>query len=659
MKTQQERLLYCVDRYVKTCMSVFDSTGNYTGPCSNPDSRDRMRAAILLLDHGGEQELLLAERFMLEQFTVGGEDFTLLSLEENLIDARRAQTRDWNIFPSNDAGYVLAAHAKRLRTPVLDKLARIARRNFSRYAGSAQQDYLPHGYNDNMPSHAACGLILGGESLDDSQAVEDGVYRLELFAEHLSRRGLASEYSSGNYLPLTIAHIARIVEHAKDPKISELARKIEEHLWADVVLHHHIPSGRNAAAQSRAYTWNSVGHADSMSCALWIAAGFPIAWNPFDALLQPRAGQVVHFGGDPWKTMSDVSTVLVKFHLPEYLLAALESRTYPYQVVGTTEAGGENGGEIVTTSWQTPDYTLSSSSGGYLDESSDEMFNTTFNRVKNPADFTGTGTLYSRMLLNDAVPGEATGVPGGENSHCRNRSLRRGVQRENLLLHVSRAHAIKDVESISLMRTAVILPAHFGGAEECWLGAQRVNNFTAQSENAAPVFLNMGRAYLALYPLALTNYGRKALIRIEQVNCYQMISYINYEGKARDFTRREMQETFNGFVCEISGPEEAGSFEQFREKWTLGCVEDWWFFGNRRTRWTHNGHELAINWLTERNVLRSRTVDGRIPESPQLAATGFNTGLLPFIAKPYLLGAKGLGDRSLDVAWQPDYRWQR
>ncbi len=655
--TQAERLEACLALFVPACLSRLDAQGGYVGGDSPPDDRDRMRWAVALLMHGGEQGCELAGKLILQVFSGGGTDYTLLPLEGNLTDARRAITRDWNMFHSNDAAYVLAVHRARLSAAVQAKLERIVRRNSSRYAGSAQPDYLPHGYNDNMPAHAASGLILGGQALGDEQAVADGVYRLELFAEILSRRGKVSEYSSGTYLPLTLCSIAKIAEYAEDPEVRALALAIEAQVWADVMLHYHVGTGRNAAAQSRAYTWNSVGHVDTLACIRWIAYGVPEAYNPFAYALEPVAGQVYHHEGRAWKSLGGIVSALAPYHPPAYLAEALAARTYPYQVTASSENGGSYGGDVGSTSWHMPAYALASSTTGYHTGKQSEVFYAVYRRSRQVQDFRQTGSVYTRFLVNDDEPGKP-GTYGCEADLCPNSGVMRAVQREGRVMLLSRGSTGKTSLPCHRIRQAVILPAHFFAVQACWLGEQPVTDFQAESEAAVPVFLDLGQAYLALYPLTMTNHGRKALIRLERINAYQIISFVNYEGPTKTFDATAFQETFNGFVAQISGPDESGSFTAFRKSWYPGIREDWWFFGNRRSRWIVDGHELAMNWATERDVLRSITVDGRDIERTPLRATGFDTQHLPLLNQPYRPLARPLPYKTLSMAWNPAAHWQ-
>jgi hypothetical protein len=643
-------------------MKYYDDEGNYNGPVEL-DERDRMRTACNLLDHGGEKELKLAEKLINTVFVKDGKDLTELSLEDNFLKnaASGAQTMDWNIFQSNYASKALAMHADRVSPKIKARLERMTIRNFSRYAGSAQGDYFPRGYNDNMPAEGMAGLILGGEFLKNEQAVQDGLYHLELFAEQLSRCGMIAEHSSGTYLPLTIAALAEIAEHSQNPDTRELALKIEVQLWADVVMFYHLKTGKFANASTRSYTVNSVGHVDSLAVVMWLASGYPHNYCPVDFAYPGKENQVTHFSGDRWKTFCGRANLHAPFHFPEYLHEVLKKRKYPFNVSATSECEGLEGEKIISRGWQMPNCAMATATSPFLDGSQSESFYLAYANKDKPVDFADSGVIYTRYLFNDTVPGElAEGPLKGESNLLRNRGVVRAVQDNGTAMVVSRAwnapsvigNKKDELFSISKLAQVIIIPQHFFELEECRIGDEKVTEFPAESVDATPVFLNLGRAYAVFYPLTLTKLARKAAVRIEKVNRYLTISFINYEGEEKDFSIEDLHEVFNGFSCDLKDAEEAGSFDEFCKSWDKGQIEDWWFSNCRRTRIRKNNTELAISWITPTNRLKFVTINGRQIEQAPFKASGFDEKLLPLLAEPYT-DVRFSPPDALDVAWWP------
>jgi hypothetical protein len=677
LKTCSERKKYVIDIFGDTALTLYSPDGKFNKPehglYAFPYERDKMRVAMILLEYGGEVARKTSEALILQSFMKDNNDLTLLSLEDNFDkDANPGyQCSDWNIFISNYASKILAKHTEILSEAVVEKLKRITFRNFSRFAGSAEADYLPHGYNDNMPAEAMAGLILGGEALGNQDAINDGLLRLEMFAEMLSRRGSISEHSSGTYTPLTIAAVSDIAEYSKSPKIRELALKVEAHLWTEITLFYHINSGKHAGPASRSYLVNSLGHIDGRMIAFWVASGYPKHFNPSNFILDLKENQVVHFKGDPWGAFGDIITGLSSFHFPEYLLKDLEERKYPRSVRCTTEYGGEDGGCSIATVWQMPEYSLASSTSSFGSGDHSESLYIAYCRKNVPVDFGDAGVIYSRYLYNDEAPGIYTGIKGKETGLLRNRGLTRVLQKDGTALLVSQAYnsSIKQnllqgrdisCKKISKLRQAIIVPLHFFDIQECFIGNKKITEFPSYSTTAKPVFLNLGRAYLAFNPFVLTEMKRNKLIYIERFNRYLTISFINYEGPERNFSEQELKEIFNGFSVDISGPDFNNSFSEFRKKWRSGRLEDLWFSGCRHTRLKRPNLDLIINWITENNRIRSMVIDGQVidMESP-LKASDFNEYNLPFIGKPYHPMNHFIPNDSLNIPWYPHLKWQR
>ncbi|MHB9132854.1 MAG: hypothetical protein ACYDBB_17435 [Armatimonadota bacterium] len=665
---QAERRQQLIGKFCRHAMEYFSLDGTFHGPYTTPDERDWFWIASMLLDHGGAAEQGLAETLLRNSFGGPDGDYTKLSLEENIVDIQRAEVRDWNIFQSNIGTVMLARHGNRLPEDLQAKLGRLARRNCSRYAGSAQADYFFHGANDNMPAHATSGLILAGQYIGDAQAIKDGMYRLHMFKELLSRRGLCSEFSSGTYSALTIGAMADLVELAEDPAVREIALQIEQQLWADIVCHYHPGSGKNAGPQTRAYTVNTIEHLDSIMLLLWTVTGEPAFIDPMRDIITVQPKQVVHGDGDAFKTaVEHIHGMTPTFHFPEHLAPLLEAREYPFRFYGSAEHmyGGNpdvGGRAAFSTVYQTADYALATSDHGFMSGNQSERIRIAYRRVAEPQSFHDTGVLHARYLYNDEVPGTLAHLENcapGEKGLLYERSLARTLQHDNIALVVSRGqnHSVPAPAPFHRLRQTVILPAHYHDIEDAYIGETRVDDFTGAAADYQPVFLNLGRMYLALFPLAMTDHGRTDLIRLEKVGNYRMISFFNYEGPAREFDAATLQETFNGFIAQVSGPEEAGSFDAFRANWSLDLVEDYWLANNRRTRVVFHGTELLLNWSALSDTVRAETINGQAPRHERLWATGLDIAQFPLLTGPYT-PMPVLHYDNLEIAWYPELHWQ-
>jgi hypothetical protein len=484
----------------------------------------------------------------------------------------------------------------------------------------------------------------------------------------LSRRGLCSEYASGTYTPLTLHGMAEIAEMSADPALRAMALQIEQQLWADVVCHYHPGSGKNSGAQTRAYTVNTMQHLDCIMLLLWMVTGEPSYCDGVRDIITLQPKQITHFEGDAFKTACGLLYAMTPtYHFPTQLIPLLAARSYPFRFFGSAEqmyAGhGDVGGRAAySTVYQTADYALATSDHGFMSGNQSEKVRIAYRRVPEPQSFQETGILYARYLYNNEQPGEMVQreqCAPGEVGLLPDRALVRTLQHDDVALYVSRAenHAALPTE-FSSMRQTVILPAHYHDVAAAYIGDTRVDDFTGASASAAPVFLDLGQLYLALYPLAMTDHGRRDLIRLERVGDYRTISFFNYEGPARAFDQATLRETFNGFLVQVSGPAEAGSFAAFRAAWSIELLEDWWMSGNRRTRVITRGHELLLNWSALSDTLRTETIDGREPRRERLWATGLDLAAFPLLAGPYAPMPDVVQYDDLGVFIYPQNRWQ-
>jgi len=646
-------------------MSVYDAEGRFhpdTPQRHMPDERDRCRTAVALLAHGGKAERALAEVLLRDVFVRDGVDLTQRDWRANFLPDAPAgsQTPDWNIFQSNNCCKILAAYADRVSTETREKLERIARRNAQRYAGSAQADYLPRGYNDNMPAGAACGLILGGEAVGDPQAVDDGAYRLELFAEQLSRCGLIAEHTSGAYTPITIAELADIANYSQDADIRKLARDTEARLWADLLMFYHPPTGHLAGAATRAYRTNSLGHMDSAQCVIWVATGMPEGDCPFDMIMDMHPGQETVHSSDPWFLYTNTIILMAEYHCPPELIEAARDRTYPFTSHATAEHSGPSTERSVAQITQQPRFALGTRTAPFLDGKQSDVLKLVFAGRDPVRDITDTGAGVARFLINDLSPGDPELVRTDNILAGGNLGLMRAVQHKGLALLLSRAGRRKTDPGTwagcTAIRQSFCIGTHFLETPEIRVGGERVASLPFESGEDATVCLDLAGVYVALFPLTLTRLDRHIALRVALDHGMLTVSFYNYAGPPHDFTPDELATVFNGFAMELVDPAKHDSFEAFARSWRLDAIEDWWFEDTRRTRVRKDDRELMMLWQTTHNRLKAATINGRPMPQDMFRASGFDASTLPFMDQPRTVQRFSPPADSLDIAWYPDMK---
>jgi hypothetical protein len=120
-------------------------------------------------------------------------------------------------------------------------------------------------------------------------------------------------------------------------------------------------------------------------------------------------------------------------------------------------------------------------------------------------------------------------------------------------------------------------------------------NLPYKSESPEPVFLEDDFFYAALLPLKVTNHGRNEGLRIEETNGFLAINFINYEGPAKHFSRRELLLTENGFVAEVGGKMDSGSFGAFRQSIAGGVISDEMRSDQRTVTYKRTGVALSLS----------------------------------------------------------------
>jgi len=202
--TQAARRLQIFEMGGVLASQCFDQNGHWILPGNSPDARERIWLCFALMC-GGPNDKQLANAILADT-----------KFQQHVPARSEAEkVHPFDIFVSNHAVQMLVLHADKLTEPVRLKIESWAKLALNDYPGDRQADYQFHGYNDNMPSKACMGMILGGEYFKDSAAVEHGLWSLRQLRDMLTRRGLISEYNSPTYSPVTLAGLIEVAKYAR------------------------------------------------------------------------------------------------------------------------------------------------------------------------------------------------------------------------------------------------------------------------------------------------------------------------------------------------------------------------------------------------------------------------------------------------------------
>ena len=610
---------------VKFCRRWFDESGCWREDSEPaPDTRATLWLCFGLLGGGTEGEA--QANAILSRLEFHHHHPTRCEEEEK---------SDFEIFVTNHAMQMLVTHGRKLHAHVREKLEKWARPVLRDYAGDRQCDYQFHGANDNMPTKATLGMILGGEYFGDQEAVEHGLWNLRQLRDLLTRRGLLSEYTSPTYSPLSIINLTEIALHAKNAEARELASQCTERIWADVIGHFHSPTGMMGGPYSRAYQLDSTGHISTVACLLWVALGNMTSFNPIEEISREPIRLVHHHDDRPTQLGIFAWVSSCAAVPPQYLLQWLESRAYPFRLKASAERYARS--EVNTTFYCEEDFAVGTAEGDSWCELQSEMYFLQFRRHAPMRGIEDLRTAYCRYLSNDQHPRNDK-----EGHLLKPHGTVHTVQEGRVALVLSRPSLTLANTDVQSLRFSLILPTHFGEIERIEI-------------RDGYVFIEDGTLRLGLRGLNMTDWGRKAAVRLEKFPDYQVVSFYNYEGETKRFTEEQMGCTLNGFVSVI-GVKSEESWQAFCERVMAVEVLDYYYSDCRVVRCKAGETILGMSYTVNVDRVRYATINGRLADRPVWEADGMPAERLPFLANPQPNSLE-LPYKHLRVVWAPDSLW--
>jgi len=621
---------------------VFHDDGRFALPGKEPHLVASLWIAFALFE-GGPADRALAEAMLLR-----GELSTHIpprSPEE------AATSSQFDIFCSNHTIQLLHMHGERLSAKLRRKLEQWGRWALRDFSGDRQCDYQFQGYNDNMPAKATLGMILGGEYFGDNEAVEHGLWNLRQLRDMLTRRGMISEYSSPTYTPLTLTNLTLVARRARHAEARELAGRCVERIWSDFLGHIHPPTGLfPGGPSSRSYTADSVGHLSAANMMLWLALGDTVFLNPVKELHREPERLVLHAGADLTYSISKMAWYAAcEFSPPAHLLEWMQKRSYPFHIRATAERGDmgdASTGEVLTTQHQEEDFALGTVEGETNNQAEPLYLN--YRRRASASDPEHVRVVYTRYLIDKQVPGErvegASGPFSGESGYLFNYGRSHTVQKDRIAMLLQRPQMLLAGKPVTSLRTAVIIPAHFGPVKKI-------------EHRDGHVFIQDGPIHLALRPMNGTDWGREESVRVEFVNRYHMISFFNYEGPPRAFNEEELGRTLNGVIAVVSLQREE-RYEDFCRRVTSAQLVDYYCFFARTTRYRLGDTEFGFSYAVQFDRVRHATINGKPVPRPIWDADGLPSERLPFLNGRPQLNKMEIPYKHLRVIWDTKRPWQ-
>jgi hypothetical protein len=501
------------------------------------------------------------------------------------------------------------------------------------------------GYNDNFPSMETMFSVLGGELLDEAPSFRRGMEGLERCLDLLERRGLLSEYTSTTYSPVSLLCYAGIAEYARDKRAAAMGLEVERRIWQDLALHFHAPTNILAGPHARAYGADSGGHPHLLHMTLYHVFGNEIWMNPVRYFFpEGTPKQIIHVS-IPFMQASVAWLASGTYHPDAGIHRLLFAKKFPFRVAATAEEGSYPmpvkvrspeptspftdsselfeyaAAEIVSRTYMTKDFALGTSSGQAHRYQSDAFF-VNFRRAQAPAQLADVSTIFCRYSTDDHWPGRPSTnprIPGdepntdlfAEEGRCH------AVQKDTtaLVLYQSKGELL---DSFKSLRLTLVVPVMYRPLRGIWCGGQRVESLPFTAQDPQTIWLEDDFLLASFRPLPASDVGRPYAVLIQEINGYLTISFLNYQGEPKRFSRKELLMTRNGFVAELSSPL-TESLAAFRQRLAAATVRDELAATDQRTvDYRRPGVRLSLSHSLYYDGLKFAAIDGKQQPGPNL-----------------------------------------
>ncbi len=326
---------------------------------------------------------------------------------------------------------------------------------------------------------------LGGELLGDAEIAARGYRKLVMWMALTDSEGIPFEYNSPTYTAVIIRALQRLVELTRDPGTRVRARTAAARIGLSVGLHIHKATGRWAGPHSRVYH-------PSVLCETPPEIDLVREWIADGAL-------------------------------PAWIADVLDAGPERFEVTETASAARELG----ITTYQTPNYALGTSVKESSGQSDVSMIHYTRPGAEKP------GVFYTRYLTNDKWLGDFY--------HATDRTKSRNLIEEGRFYGVQeRSSAIglytvpNNLGFIHSAKAALIWVGRTG-VDEIWIGSRRVESLPADAQPGEVIVIGSGGAWMAVLPLAITDLGRDAPIRLVEREDDLVLELYNYLGQSKPF----------------------------------------------------------------------------------------------------------------------------
>jgi hypothetical protein len=326
---------------------------------------------------------------------------------------------------------------------------------------------------------------LGGELLRDHAIAARGYRKLTAWMAFTDSQGIAFEWNSPTYGAVDIRALRLLADMTRDEETRIHARTAAARMGLSTALHIHAATGRWAGPHGRAYHPSVVCETPPEIDLVrgWIADGT----------------------------------------LPAWLTDALDARPASFEISETAHVDREMG----VTTYHSPSFALGTASKEYSGQSDVLMALYVRLGAARP------GVLYTRYLTNDKWLGDFY--------HATDRTKSRNLIEEGQFYGVQsgpRAIALytppRSPGVISSAKACFIFTERWL-VDDIWIGSRRVESLPADAAPGEVIVVGSGSAWIAILPLARTDLGRDAPIRLVEREGDLVLEIYNYLGPKKAF----------------------------------------------------------------------------------------------------------------------------
>lgn len=518
------------------------------------------------------------------------------------------------------------------------------------------------GCNDNYPFMAAGALLGAALRYKRKDYLEAAAIRMQQTKEMFERNGFTSEYTSNTYTPIQALCLAEIAEFAADPQrfaagtfgeeekntlenIQRQALEAESLVHRDLLTHLHWETAQLGGACSRGYARDVAAATSHARFLYYMLYGKELLIDPTEGIMQKGTTDRISHNDDDFLRLMFAWHAMATYHCPAELADWAKHKKYPYIVIGTAES--LNGRDLppmdiapapsslmpdyweypehknLVTTYMTADYCLGTARYGWLGGMQSHNLQLLYRKGKEVSMQRQVGAMFTRYVINDhEIFNDNKTYVNWEMGVCVTQ------QKENTAIALYSPRLLYDRDIRSLKLTVNFTDLYGEGLEEIWLGDRKLLMNEGGTAEDTCVYVQSGEVYICLKPLLQAQVDRNIRCEVRKVNKLIEISFINYRGAARDFSRMELGKITNGVAVEVRSRDEYADFSEFR-KAMQPKTDDYMFTDSgravRKFRYENDGKILHNEYSPLSMMMRYAMENGKAVPEPRFYSSDYVT----------------------------------